>query len=65
MTDPVVTIDGDVDGGFIVSFHDGDRFQAYGIMAESADAARAEGLRRFQPPVPVVEPDAAPASVTA
>lgn len=64
MTDPVVTVSGNADGGFIVECHDGERFAAYGVMAADAKAAEAEGLKRFRPPAPVVAP-VVPVPVTA
>lgn len=55
MGEPRATVSGD-ENGWIVEVHDGDRCEAFGIMASDADAALQEGLRRFRAPVPVVEP---------
>lgn len=64
MTDPDVKISGDPEGGFVVEMHDGDRHMAVPLMAESEDAARDEGLRRFQAAAPVaVSPPATVAHV--
>lgn len=55
MAEPSVTVSGD-ENGWIVEVHDGDRCEAFGVMAHDADAAMQEGLRRFRAPLPVVDP---------
>lgn len=63
MTEPVVTVSGDAEGGFIVDVHDGDRYLSMGVMAADEEAARAEGLRRFQEAPSVVDEGPSPGSV--
>ena len=48
MTDPVVKVDGDPDGGFIVGVHDGDRHGVFTMFVENAEAAVAKALRMFR-----------------
>lgn len=65
MTEPVVKVDGDPVGGFIVGVHDGDRHGTFTMFVENVEAAIAAGLRMFRgepelPPVvdaPVVAAD--------
>lgn len=48
MTDPVVKVDGDPDGGFIVGVHDGDRHGVFTMFVENVEAAVAKALRMFR-----------------
>lgn len=57
MTEPTAIVTGDAVHGFIVELHDGDRSETYGVIAESADAAHTEGLRRFLDTAPMVAPE--------
>jgi hypothetical protein len=42
-----ITVDGSEAAGFLVSIHDGTVFRSYALQAESAKAALAQGLERF------------------
>ena len=54
-----VSVSGDAEGGFIVEVHDGRRFECFPLVADDAEAAKAEALRRFSSaPEPVTAPDA-------
>ena len=38
---PIVTVEGDPDGGWIVGIHDGDQFKTHHPVAATAEEARA------------------------
>lgn len=61
MTEPVISVDGDPKGGFIVDVHDGERHGGFTMFVENVEAAIAEGLRRFHGQVAVVEQPEVPA----
>lgn len=65
---PHVEVDGNTEHGWITQVHDGEVAHVFTMLAETAEAAKAEALRLFNeamgraPPAPAKEGDGAPSA---